>query len=113
MEIKFNLQELNSSELSFVYDVLISHFVDFEVYESICSGGSCIVHFEDEEENGYIDTYSDSGPRLIICYNRGTKNIRSSIEILGVILAHYVLKNDGKCERCTSNLHAGMYPFDK
>ncbi len=124
MKVTLNLKKFESKEFSFIHDILLAHFIEFTIEKDVCDedDNPCILHFSDKEDQGggldIANNYSgfiDSKKEVHIFMedDMKCKNIYNRKDVLAVVFAHYVLKNKGKCEHCTSNLHAEMYPFDK
>ncbi len=107
-EVLLDLEFPSIDEFSILCHILVSHQIDFNVGKIICNcNPPCILYIGNKEDHpsykgGYIDrSHSVFGGKIslfISQYTNGPKLGR--IEILGTVLAHYLLGGDENCKFC-------------
>lgn len=103
-------KDLDDPELRFIYDILYSHLINFEIEHTL--NDECVIHikYDGFTEGSFIYEglmdFIDGGKimRLVVYYGSDVEAFEEiSIEDAGVVIAHSILQNDYRCRHCVVN----------
>ncbi len=99
---------LDDPELRFIFDVLHSHLINFEIEARL--NDQCIMHIKYGEiirgqaYEGFMGFTDDGKLRLMVYYGNNPERFEETpMEDAGVAIAHSILKNDYRCRHCVVN----------